>query len=237
MLRFWSVFTKEKTGVEDDYDAKISFGWEAIEYALKYEVWQDAERKVNADQAVKKCIHTIFLQHNYNANLDKSKANNYTASMDSEVNEMHGGTDSKTTLGDTLADEADLDYQAQALGADFAQALVQSYINRQKLVEAIILDTIAFNDVNKEIRKVVTHTDTSGEQKKYTEVYKEFWPFRCVQILSRLPDTYASEFGSKYHFNPAEFDRALAAIRGATNQKLYRYLDRTLADARGQVSY
>jgi hypothetical protein len=53
MCRYWSVFAKEKVGFEEDYDTKISYGWEAIMYALKYKAWQDPVKKVNADQAVK----------------------------------------------------------------------------------------------------------------------------------------------------------------------------------------
>jgi hypothetical protein len=36
--------------------------------------------------------------------------------------------------------------------------------------------------------------------------------------------------------NAEEFDAALSAVRKANNQKLYRFLDRTLADARGVFS-
>lgn len=235
MCRYWSVFTTKKCGVETDYDMKISYGWQGIELALEYKAWQNPEKNVNADQAVKQCIHTTFLRENYLLNLDKSKANNFVTSMDDEVGELFGG-DGKSTLGDTIPDEADLDFQVNAESDGFARALVQSYINKKMMVEAIILDTIAFNDVNRETRKTVTYVDSEKEKKKCTQVYKEFWPFRCVQILSKLPDTYASEFGSKYKFNPAEFDKALQAIRGATNQKLYRYLDATLSSARTTVS-
>lgn len=236
MCRYWSVFTKEKTGVEDDYDTKISYGWEAIEYALKYKVWQNADRKVNADQAVKQCIHTIFLQHNYNANLDKSKANNFSASLDEEVGELFGG-EGKATLGDTIVDEGDLADREADESTDAVRSMIQLYINKKKLIEAIILDTIAFNDTQKTTKKVVESTDSEGNPKKYTQVYKEFWPFRAVQILSKLPSTYADYFGTTYTINPAEFDKALTAIRTASNQKLYKYLRSTLEDARCRVSY
>jgi hypothetical protein len=235
MLRYWSVFTTKKVGVEVDYDTKISYGWKGIELALEYKAWQNPEKNVNADQAVTQCIHTTFLRENYLLNLDKSKANNFSTSMDEEVGELFGG-EGKATLGDTLVDEADVADRENFEATAAATSLVQSYINKNKIVEAIILDTIAFNDVNKETKKVVKYVDLEGNPKKYTQTYKEFWPFRCVQILSQLPDTYASYFGKKYQFNPAEFDQALAAIRGATNQKLYKYLDRTLADARGVVT-
>lgn len=231
MCRYWSVFTTKKCGVEVDYDMKVSYGFQGIQLALEYKAWQNPKKAVNADQAVKQCIHTVFLRENYLLNLDKAKANNFMISMDEEVNESFGG-DGKVTLGEYLPDEEELDRQASFEADEAAISLVQSYINKKRLVEAIILDTIAFNDVNKETKKVISYTDTDGNPKKYTQVYKEFWPFRCVQILGQLPDTYATYFGKKYQFNPAEFDKAFAAIRGATNQKLYKYLDRTLVDAR-----
>lgn len=233
MCRYWSVFTTKKCGVEVDYDMKVSYGFQGIQLALEYKAWQNPEKNVNADQAVKQCIHTTFLRENYLLNLDKSKANNFTTSMDEEVNSSSTGDNAATTVGELLPDEEDLKYQEDTEAYDVAVNLVQTYINNKKLVEAIILDTIAFNDVNKETKKVVKYTDPDGNPKKYTQIYREFWPFRCVQILSQLPETYASYFGEKYKFNPAEFDKALAAIRGATNQKLYKYLDRTLSSARG----
>lgn len=234
MLRFWSVFTTKKVGVDVDYETKISYGWKGIELALEYKAWQNPQKNVNADQAVKQCIHTTFLRENYLLNLDKSKANNFSASLDEEVGDF---SDGKATLGEILPDEVDLADQQTREAEQFATSMVQSYINKNKIVEAIILDTIAFNDVNKSTKKVVKYTDTEGNPKKCTQVYSEFWPFRCVQILSQLPETYASYFGGKYHFNPAEFDKALEAIRSATNQKLYKYLKATLADARGTISY
>jgi hypothetical protein len=236
MCRYWSVFTTKKCGVEVDYDMKVSYGFQGIQLALEYKAWKNPDKNVNADQAVKQCIHTVFLRENYLLNLDKAKANNFTTSMDEEVKGSSVGENTSTTLGDTIPDEEDLDYQATTEAEDVAINLVQAYINKKKLVEAIILDTIAFNDLNKETKEVVKYTDIEGETKKYTHTYKEFWPFRCVQLLSQLPETYASYFGEKYRFNPAEFDKALSAIRGATNQKLYKYLRATLADARDVMS-
>lgn len=236
MCRYWSVFTKAKVGFEEEYDTKISYGWEAIEYALKYKAWQSPEKKVNADQAVKQCIHTIFLQHNYNANLDKSKANYDHDSLDVEMADIYGG-DSKMTLGDTIVDEDELELKAQYEGSEAARSMVQFYIDKKKLVEAIILDTIAFNETDR-VKKETTYTvDENGKKKKLTQTYKEFWPFKCVQILSKLPTSYADYFGNTYNVNPAELDKALASVRAATNQKLYKYLDRTLADAKSVFTY
>lgn len=236
MCRYWAVFTKAKVGFEEEYDTKISYGWEAIEYALKYKAWQNPEKKVNADQAVKQCIHTIFLQHNYLANLDKSRANYDHDSLDVEMSDIFGG-DSKMTLGDTLIDEDDLALRAQDEDSEAARSMVQLYIDKKKLVEAIILDTIAFNETER-VKKETTYTfDEDGKKHKHTKTYREFWPFKAVQILSKLPTSYADYFGNTYDVNPAELDKALESVRAATNQKLYKYLDRTLADAKTVFTY
>lgn len=236
MCRYWSVFTTKNVGVPVDYDTKISYGWEGINYALKYRVWQHPERGVNADQAAKQAIHTIFLQHNYLANLDKSRANNCCGSIDEEISDLCGG-EGKTTIGDTLADEEDLISRRQTEDARAVRSMIQLYIDRKKLVEAIVLDTIAFNEVEKVTKQTVKDKDAEGNPRKYTKTYREFWPFKCVQILSQLPEGYAKYFGENYNFNPVEFDKALEAVRAANNQKLYRILRSTLADAKEVFSY
>jgi hypothetical protein len=110
--------------------------------------------------------------------------------------------------------------------------MVQSCINKKKIVKAIILDTIAFNDVERETKTVIKGQDKDGNPTKETKIYKEFWPFRCVQILSTLPADYATYFKSHYHVLQPELEAALTAIRAANNQKLYRYLEKTLKGAR-----
>jgi hypothetical protein len=105
-------------------------------------------------------------------------------------------------------------------------------VSKIKLIEAIILDTIAFNDVQKVTKKVVKSVDSEGNPCKYTEHYSEFWPFKCVQLLGNLPEDYAEHFHKHYKVVEKEFDAALTAIRSATNQKLYKYLAKTLSGAK-----
>jgi hypothetical protein len=115
--------------------------------------------------------------------------------------------------------------------------MVQLYIDKKKLVEAIILDTIAFNETER-VKKETTYTfDENGKKHRHTKTYREFWPFKAVQILSKLPTSYADYFGNTYNVNPIELDKALESVRAATNQKLYKYLDRTLADAKTVFTY
>ena len=235
MLRFWYVISKLQARspiVGLEYNDFMDWLYEAIEYACKYRAWQDPTKKVNAQQAINQCIETIRVQKYYDLNLQKNKVNQMTFSLDAEFDD-----DGESTLLDTLVDE---DYETEREyneGAEAAYALVQSCIDRKKLVEAIILDTIAFNDTQKVTKKVVKGVDFEGNPTKYTQTTSEFWSFRCVQILSNLPVDYASYFKKHYQVLEPELEAALVAIRAANNQKLYRYLAKTLKGARDLVQF
>ena len=235
MLRFWYVISKlkERSPIQGlDYTDFFAWLYEAIEYACKYRKWQDPANKVNAQQCINQCIETIRMQKYYDLNLHKNKANVNTYSLEATYEE-----DGKTTLLDTLVDENyedDLKYQE---GNNAAYDLIQHCIDKKKLVEAIILDTIAFNDVQKVTKKVVKTVDDEGNSYKHTQHTSEFWPFKCVQILSNLPDDYADYFCKHYKVVVQELEAALTAIRKANNQKLYKYLDKTLSDTKQMFSF
>ena len=235
MLRFWYVISKLQArspipGLE--YDDFMDWLYEAIEYACKYRAWQDPTKRVNAQQAINQCIETIRVQKYYDLNLQKNRVNMNTCSLDAEFED-----DGNTTLLDTLVDEdAEVEREFNE-GAEAAYTLIQHCINKKKIIEAIILDTIAFNDVQKVHKKVVKSVDAEGNPVKYTQTSSEFWPFRCVQILSNLPVDYSSYFKQHYQVVEPELEAAISAIRAANNQKLYRYLDKTLKGARDMVQF
>lgn len=231
MLRFWYAISKlkAKSPIQGlDYTDFMGWLYEAIEYACKYRKWQDPTNKVNAQQCINQCIETIRMQKYYDLNLQKNKVNINTYSLDSVAET----TDEAPSLLDTLVDEASEERASHKEATSVVHSLVQSCINKKKLIEAIILDTIAFNDVQKVTKKVVKSVDSEGNPCKYTEHYSEFWPFKCVQLLGNLPEDYAEHFHKHYKVVEKEFDAALTAIRSATNQKLYKYLAKTLSGAK-----
>ena len=244
MMRFW--YTIGKTMMKSatlplDFDDYVMMVYEALEYAFKYRAWQtkvledgsiQPPKIGNASTAIHQCIETIRLQYHYDYNLDKHRANWDNISIDTPID-----AEEKSTIGDTIIDEEYEDSMNERAGTSTAISMVQTYINRKKLVEAIILDTIAFNDVLRTTKETVKDKDIEGNPRKYTKTYKEFWPYRCVQLLSSLPADYAVKFSKKYMVNPEEFDAALSAVRKANNQKLYKFLDKTLTDARTVFSY
>ena len=225
VLRFWHKIDKmyKSNTVAPCLEHEDFFWWlyEAIEYACKYRGWRDGDKKLNAQQCINKCIETIKLQKYYNLRLDKNKTVNFTVSMDAPIGGE--GDDKAKTVGDMLEAEESWDDHSK----DDVILLVQNYINKDKIVEAILLDNIAFNDVQRYYKKTIT-----TESSKYTEYSSEFWPYRLVQIVSKLPEDYKWEFLSKYKISEEKLDAVLAYVDKSNNQRLYKLLDRTLTELR-----
>lgn len=231
ILRFWYTIDKMHTSntVAPSLDHEDFFWWlyEAIEYACKYRGWRDETKKLNAQQCINKCIETIKLQKYYDMRLDKHKAVNHCCSIDAPI--AGGDDDSAKSLADVLESESTIEDLTSSCAAI---SLVQSYIDRNKLIEAILLDNIAFNDVQRHFKKTIKVVSDTGEVSRYIEHSSEFWAYRLVQIVSKLPDTYQLEFLQKYNISSEKLAAVLEVIDKANNQKLYRYLDRTLAELR-----
>lgn len=230
ILRFWynidKMYRANKVAPSLEHEDFFWWLYEAIEYACKYRGWRDPTKNLNAQQCINKCIETIKLQKYYDLRLDKRKVVNNCCSMDTPL-----GDDSGKTIADVLENEEHFDDHS----SETAISLVQSYINNNKIIEAILIDNIAFNDVQKHFKKTVKTTTPDGDTMRYVEHSSEFWPYKLIQIISKLPDSYKSYFMSRYAISEEKLDSILGVIGKSTNQKLYRYLDHTLEELR--VSY
>lgn len=235
ILRFWYTIDKmyRANNVVPCLEHEDFFWWlyEAIEYACKYRGWRDPSKKLNAQQCINKCIDTIKLQKYYELRLDKRKTVNHCCSFETPI----GGesNDAGKTIGDTLEAEECFDDHS----TDAAISLIQDYINRNKIIEAILLDNIAFNDVQKHFKKTIKTLNDKGQTVKYVEHSSEFWPYKLVQIVSKLPTTYKDDFMKRYYISEEKITAILDVISRASNQKLYKYLKNCLAELRKSYSY
>lgn len=229
ILRFWYTIDKmyKANTVAPSLEYEDFFWWlyEAIEYACKYRGWRDPSKRLNAQQCINKCIDTIKLQKYYNLRLDKNKTVNFTVSTEAPI--AGESNDKAKTIGDMLETEETWDDHS----ADDVMVLVQNYINRDKIIEAILIDNIAFNDVQRWYKQTI-----KTEFGKYTEISSEFWPYRLVQIVSKLTDEYKQEFLSKYKVSEEKLDAVLAYVDKSTNQRLYTLLGRTLDELRASYA-
>ena len=229
ILRFWYTIDKmyKSNTVAPCLEREDFFWWlyEAIQYACKYRGWMDPTKNLNAQQCINKCINTIKLQKYYDLRLDKNKTVNYCMSLDTPICGDEGDDKAKT-LGDTIEADSSL---TEGSEIDM-NILVQTYINKNKIIEAILIDNIVSNDVQRHYKKTIKTVDSEGNPYKYTEHSSEFWPYRLVQILSKLPDTYKESFLARYNISEEKLTAVLDVIDKANNQKLYRYLRSTLAE-------
>ena len=211
----------------------VDWVYEAIMYACKYRKWQKDER-INAQQCINQCIETIRKQHYYNYNLDKSKANYNTVSFETPVGDESAKGNKKTLL-DTITDES-AEKAAQMLdGTSAARQIIQTFINKNKIVEAIIMDVIAFGDTDKVTKHIKQGVDENGEEIKYATYTREFWKFKAVQILSNLSDDYQQYFIDNYLVNTPALDAALNVLKKANNQKIYKEINSALNYARSTL--
>lgn len=230
MLRFWYQAGKlqaKSPNLRLSFDDYVSWLYEAIEYACKYRAWQNPEKHCNAQQAINQCINTIRLQHYFSMNMNKSKINQTTCSLDDYIDE-----DGKASKLDTLEDSSANDYLRNIDSDMEVKGIVQRYLDNNKIIEGIILNTIAFNDCERVI-KVDKGVDERG--KKITSEVSEFYPKKLVNNLSNLPNSFVSTFSSAYNIPKSKVESAYQAITKANNAKLYRMVKKTLDDARINV--
>ena len=211
----------------------VEWVYEAIMYACKYRKWQKDER-VNAQQCINQCIETIRKQHYYNYNLDKNRANYNTAYFDTPIGD-ESDKGAQRTLLDTVADENAEREAKMADSTTTARQIIQTFIDKNKIVEAIIMDIIAFGDTEKVTKQIKQSVDENGEEITYTTYTHELWKFKAVQILSNLSDDYQRYFSDNYLVKTPALDAALNVLKKANNQKIYKEINAALSYARSSL--
>ena len=236
LLRHWDKVKKLALtcpNVDLQGEEFVEWVYEAIMYACKYRKWQKDE-KVNAQQCINQCIETIRKQHYYNYNLDKNRANYNNASFDTPIGD-EGNNGTQRTLIDTVADENAEREAKMADSTTTARQIIQTFIDKNKIVEAIIMDIIAFGDTEKVTKQIKQSVDENGEEIKYTTYTHEFWKFKAVQILSNLSDDYQRYFVDNYLVKTPALDAALNVLKKANNQKIYKEINSALNYARSSL--
>jgi hypothetical protein len=84
--------------------------------------------------------------------------------------------------------------------------------------------------VQRHFKKTVKTKNYKGEDIRYTEHSSEFWPYKLVQIVSKLPEEYKAEFMRKYNIAEEKLSTVLDALSKVNNQKIYKYLSKTLEE-------
>lgn len=238
ILRFWSKIGKMKMSQPANLGLEMEdfYCWlyDAIELACQYRGWQNTSKHINAEQAINQCIETTKLRYLYQYRLAKHKIN-YNGNYSLDMPAVTGDDTNDVTLGDMV--ESEENGIETYINAQSVTEIIQRYINKNKIVEAIILSCIAYTDCSRETKEISYSVDSDGKKQKHTTKYREFWQHKCVETLSSLPESYDKGFKQMFNVGDSAFAAAMQAIRSANNQKLYRYLRSTLEYARKDFAY
>lgn len=228
ILRHWKdinklykkCFTCDSKNTIEDFAMIV---YDRIIYAMQYKAWLDGSK--TAQQCINQTLATEVTNQFYFSNLAKNKANANTYSLDNTVKQDADGHE--TALIDTIADE---NSTSDTSGAD---GLIQMYVNRKKLIEAVILDTIANQDSSRVIKETETYIDSEGNEQKISVSSREFWPYVVVKALNTLDaNEYIDYFIGKYKAKKAEIQPIVESIKTTRNQKLYKSMDKVLTELR-----
>jgi len=235
VLRYWYTIGKKflkdgkalKLEIEDCYGNLV----EAINLAAKYRGWLKPEKKVNAQTCILQALNTIYVRAYYIANLDKNSTNyKPQLSFDTSFLSCTGDGTHLVTLKDMLEDEQYTEDRHYDDSADNVKDYIQRMINSGKIVEAIILDQIAFGDTTRVKIIKSSFINENGEKVRVSEKQSEFWAHKLVKNLTELDEDYKSYFIDTYKIGIEPLNATLSKIGKANNQKLYRYLRACLAN-------
>lgn len=185
-----------------------------INYALEMRKWQDPKNKINAQQCINQVISSRAAGELLRPfNLKKNEGAVYTKSLDETYDD-----DDKISLGDTIADEDERKNQGVI-------DMIQLAINNNRIVEAIIFDTIAFADCQKYEKTKATITNDEGEEEEISKQVTSFWAYKLVKELNDINDNYREYFVKTYDVDENKLNAALEALHKANNQKKYRMIE------------
>lgn len=230
ILKFWTrikdMYDKTRVVSDLEYEDFITVLYERINYACRYRRWQEVypeghkkagQRITNAQSCINQSISTEIQNIFGRANWHKNKANNPAGmtSLDAPI----GSEDDRTSLADTIASEE------EDRSSYDVEAIINALISRNKVIEAIIFDIIAFGDCTKVTKKSKTFVNEDGEEEEITAETHEFWRHGFINAINDLPENYAQYFEGRYNISEPMLNAGLKKIRESNNSKLYKYLD------------
>lgn len=180
--------------------------------------WQK-DTNIHAGTVIVQILKTRFqAAAYYESNLAKNRVNFATVSLDAPTNDDADGT---------IVDMLESNIETPAGQLDGAYCLIQELLDQNKIIEAIIAETIAYNDCYRINKEIVDDTDLAGNAIKRKKYSQEFWAYRAVQILSNLPENYEKYFCTKFNAPQVKVRAGLNKIQSSSNTKIKKYIIQT----------
>lgn len=242
MLRYWYKiydFYNESKSAKLELEEFASWVSESLDVGLKYRRWRDQSNPLSKDpnapdKVFNRCFFSTRKRWYTYFNKDKRKLN-YTPSNSIE----------DWFNDDNMASPADFEeisniwlystgnYTEIELESP-SYSVVQHYLNKGKVLEAIIVDSIAHQDSfnTKTLKRKKKIFNEEGKEIKVGEKVTEFSDRKIIKQLNNLDDGYLKYFQQTYNVSRSKLKDAVKQISKISNTKLYNYVSSTLSELR-----
>ena len=219
----------------DDYHDWVV---EGLLTGLKYRRWRDPQFKDlynnpnGAEVVFNRCFYSIERKYYKYYNQDCRKLGYTTLSLEDEIdsntNENNEGSD-KIHLEDIVEDSI-----TNEIHPNMCRDMVQYYLNKGKILEALIVDGIGYHATFKETKSDVVE-EVGGKKVNTFYKKKEFSPKEMVNHLVNLGPHFINYFHKNYNIQNDVLENCIKKIETTKRTKLYSIIDATLTEMKSVV--
>ena len=246
LLRYWfKIFDWMKTSGSLGLRDIDFFDWlhDSLRDAFIYRSWRKLRRKypkhhngewienpdyVEDENAVDKSINYFCSARRGKeyqaANKDRRRANYQSLSIDQTFDED----------GYSILDREGLSTPGKTF--DGVKELVKLFLDKNKFIEALIIDNMAYGDSYKVTKakktQIIKETNMETNQEEEVEVSYNTFTYqpntrKLVKSLTEIDDNYFNEYFNK-QYKITDYKPILDSIKGLTNAKLYKEIEKTI---------
>lgn len=201
IVRYWHVVTmlyNKSLSTRLEFDEIVGWVYESIEKACKYRSWLDINKAVSkdprgAEKVLNQCITSTRQYWYKHFNQDKRKINFLISdSLDETIPFNHN--DVPVRIIETIEDPE------SNICMDDGKEFIQRYLNAGKLFEAIVLDSIMYQDsfIDSEKTSVVGQDEETGENIEITKYNSEFSIIKFRKNLKNIDESFIEHFSKDY---------------------------------------
>lgn len=212
-----------------EYKATYKFGrfidWKRDESGnlIPNDYWYEID-PVAPDRIINTCCASMrgrIFQYN---NKDKRRTNIRAKSLEQMTEEAGDGSTATTKCFEP------------APTYDGVSDLIRAMVKRGDLVEALIIDGIAYRNTFKTEKYTISFTAQNDENELVsntaTRQSDEFDPRRLVKHLSHITPSFMQQFCSQYAIEEVRGNEIYMRVSGMSNPKLYKCIEKTLIQLR-----
>jgi hypothetical protein len=172
-----------------------------------------------------KIEYRCYQQKIYESKLQRNRLNYDNISLDTTVPDKDG--EDKCLLDIIPAENSDyLSAEKQYSKVDY---IVQDLLDKNKIIEAIICDTIAYNNCEKVKNTVVKETLSDNSVIKKKNCTRSLSKLTCAKLIRNFTSTkFTKEFTARYSsVSKNKIKTILSWIKKCSNKEIYSYIDAT----------